>query len=201
MGIKQRRTDSDVIQPRALATRQKILDSALEMYASQGYHSTTVDQIAKNAGLSVGVAYRYFKNKKELLLAALEHAFSNIEKLSGTNREDIFNGNLSQALAVFEKIHTDYRDLHEELEGLRHTDEDVRELYDSVMKTAIKKIHDSLPDELRNRPGSLVDLYTAIGIMENYCHLYMHGTLSKKDLKIMHEKTLKLTNELLTSSN
>jgi AcrR family transcriptional regulator len=199
MSIKQRRTDSDVVQSRALATRQKILNSALELYATNGYHNTTVDQIAKNAGLSVGVAYRYFGNKKELLLAALEYAFSNIEKLSGTDHEDVFNGNLSQSLAVFEKIHTDYRNLHEELEGLRHTDEDVRRLYDNVMKNAINNIHTSLPDEIRKRPGSLVDLYTVIGIMENYCHLYMHGTLSKKDLKLMREKTLKLTQELLIS--
>ena len=72
MGIRQRRTGSDVVQERALVTRQKILDSAVGMYASKGYQKTTVDDIAKNAGLSVGVAYRYFKNKKELLLATLE---------------------------------------------------------------------------------------------------------------------------------
>ncbi len=197
MGIKQRRTDSDVIQPRAIATRQKILDSALKLYASQGYHSTTVDQIAKNVGLSVGVAYRYFKNKKEILLAALEYAFSNIENLSGTDSRDVFNGNLSQSLSAFEKIHTDFHDLHEELEGLRHTDEDVRTLYDNVTQTAIKRMHETLPDELRNRPGSLVDLYIAVGIMENYCHLCMNRSLGEKEIKLMRDKTLKLVQELL----
>lgn len=197
MGIKQRRTDSDVIQPRAIATRQKILDSALKLYASQGYHNTTVDQIAKNVGLSVGVAYRYFKNKKEILLAALEYAFSNIENLSGTDSRDLFNGNLSQSLSAFEKIHTDFHDLHEELEGLRHTDEDVRTLYDNVTQTAIKRMHETLPDELRNRPGSLVDLYIAVGIMENYCHLYMNRSLGEKEIKLMRDKTLKLVQELL----
>lgn len=197
MGIKQRRTDSDVIQPRAIATRQKILDSALKLYASQGYHNTTVDQIAKNVGLSVGVAYRYFKNKKDILLAALEYAFSNIENLSGTDSRDVFNGNLSQSLSAFEKIHTDFHDLHEELEGLRHTDEDVRTLYDNVTQTAIKRMHETLPDELRNRPGSLVDLYIAVGIMENYCHLYMNRSLGEKEIKLMRDKTLKLVQELL----
>ena len=197
MGIKQRRTDSDVIQPRAIATRQKILDSALKLYASQGYHNTTVDQIAKNVGLSVGVAYRYFKNKKDILLAALEYAFSNIENLSGTDSRDVFNGNLSQSLSAFEKIHTDFHDLHEELEGLRHTDEDVRTLYDNVTQTAIKRMHETLPDELRNRPGSLVDLYIAVGIMENYCHLYINRSLGEKEIKLMRDKTLKLVQELL----
>ncbi len=196
MGIRQRRTDSDVVQERALVTRQKILSSAIEMYASKGYQKTTVDDIAKNAGLSVGVAYRYFKNKKELLLATLEYLFQNIASLTGTDPEDVFNGNLSDSLAVFENIHIKYRELHDELEGLRHTDEDVRSLYDGFYHSAVKRIYGRLPDEIRNRKGSLVDLYMVVGLMENYCHLYMHGLLSDEELRIMRIKILKHAQEL-----
>ena len=199
MGIRQRRTDSDVVQERALVTRQKILDSAVGMYPSKGYQKTTVDDIAKNAGLSVGVAYRYFKNKKELLLATLEYLFQNIASLTGTDPEDVFNGNLSDALAAFENIHIKYRDLHEELEELRHTDEDVRALYDGFYHDAVKGIHDRLPDEIRKREGSLVDLYMVIGLMENYCHLYMHGSLSDEELSAMRSKVLKITEEVFKS--
>ncbi len=188
-----------MVQGRALVTRQKILASALEMYTSKGYQKTTVDEIAKNAGVSVGVAYRYFKNKKELLLAALEYAFSSIETITGTDPQDIFNGNISSSLFVFEKIHTKYYALHEELEGLRHTDEDVRKLYEGFYNSAVKKIHEVLPDEIRNRPGSLVDLYVVVGAMENYCHMYMHGSLSDEELALMREKTLSLASELLFS--
>ena len=196
MGSRQRRTDSDVVQERALVTRQKILTSAVEMYASKGYQKTTVDDIAKNAGLSVGVAYRYFKNKKELLLATLEYLFANIASLTGTDPEDVFNGNLSDALAAFESIHVKYCELHDELEGLRHTDEDVRALYDSFYHSAVKRIHDRLPDEIREREGSRVDLYMVIGLMENYCHLYMHGSLSGDELSIMRIKILKLAKKV-----
>ena len=55
--MKQRRTDKDIVQPRAMETREKLLKSALELYTEKGYHTTTVDEIAKNAGLSTGVAY------------------------------------------------------------------------------------------------------------------------------------------------
>ena len=197
MGIKQRRTDSEVVQARALVTRQKILTSALKMYASKGYQKTTVDEIAKTAGVSVGVAYRYFKNKKELLLASLEYTFSRIEEITGTDPQDIVNGNLSDALTAFEKIHKKYYALHEELEGLRHTDEDVMMLYEGFFHKAVKKIYDGLPDEFINRPGSLTDLYIAIGMMENYCHMYMHDSLSKEELKSMREKTLAVISEKL----
>ena len=74
MGIKQRRTDQEIIQRRAVETREKIMASAIDLYIEKGYHKATVDEIAKHAGVSTGIAYRYFKNKKELLLEAL--AFS-----------------------------------------------------------------------------------------------------------------------------
>jgi hypothetical protein len=81
-------------------------------------------------------------------------------------------------------------------EGLWHTDEDVRALYDGFYHDAVKGIHDRLPDEIRKREGSLVDLYMVIGLMENYCHLYMHGSLSGDELSIMRIKILKLAKKV-----
>ena len=197
MDIKQRITNSEVVQKRAVETREKIIVSALEMYAKKGYNKTTVDEIAKNADLSVGIAYRYFKNKKALLLSALEYGFGKVSELSGTSPTDLFGKNLKNALKAFEKIHTDYRDLHEELEGLRHTDDDVRKLYDDFTQKAIREIYDKLPEELKNRPHSFENLHIAIGIMEDYCHHYMYKDLSDKELKYMRVRTVDLTEYLL----
>ena len=197
MDIKQRITNSEVVQKRAVETREKIIVSALEMYAKKGYNKTTVDEIAKNADLSVGIAYRYFKNKKALLLSALEYGFGKVSELSGTSPTDLFGKNLENALISFEKIHIDYRGLHEELEGLRHTDDDVRKLYDDFTQKAIQKIYDKLPEELKNKPHSFENLHIAIGIMEDYCHHYMYKDLSNKELKYMRARTVDLTEYLL----
>jgi len=48
-------------------SRQRILDAALKVFAKQGYHSATVDAIAKTAGISKGLMYNYFKSKDEVL--------------------------------------------------------------------------------------------------------------------------------------
>lgn len=48
-------------------SRQKIMDAALEVFAKQGYHSATVDAIAKTAGISKGLLYNYFKSKEDVL--------------------------------------------------------------------------------------------------------------------------------------
>ncbi len=45
----------------------QIVDAALELFARQGYHRTSIDEIAKLAGISKGLIYNYFKGKEDLL--------------------------------------------------------------------------------------------------------------------------------------
>lgn len=195
--MKQRRTDKKIVQKRALETREKLLKSALKLYTEKGYHSTTVDEIAKNAGLSTGVAYRYFKNKKDMLLAAITYGFSVIKGLAGIEEADFFKTDMEKTLTAFERIHTEYYAFHEELEGLRHSDSDVGKLYDEFTKTAIQNVYENLPEEIRKKPDSLENLYIAIGIMENYCHTYMHNRLSKSRLKVMRKNVIRTVEEVL----
>ncbi|MBI9063400.1 MAG: TetR/AcrR family transcriptional regulator [Marinilabiliaceae bacterium] len=44
-----------------------ILDAALELFASEGYHVTSVSKIAQAAGISKGLIYNYFESKEEIL--------------------------------------------------------------------------------------------------------------------------------------
>ncbi|MBN9418812.1 MAG: TetR/AcrR family transcriptional regulator [Candidatus Eremiobacteraeota bacterium] len=54
-------------------SRQHILDTALQLFAEQGYHKTTLRDIARQAGISIGLTYRYFARKEELIAALYEH--------------------------------------------------------------------------------------------------------------------------------
>jgi AcrR family transcriptional regulator len=49
--------------------RQQILESAIKCISRHGYHQTTMDDIASEAGLSKGALYWYFKSKDEILAA------------------------------------------------------------------------------------------------------------------------------------
>jgi AcrR family transcriptional regulator len=197
MGITQRRTDREIIQERAIKTREKLLAAALDLYMEKGYHNTTVDEIAKGAGLSTGIAYRYFKNKKELLLAALNFAFENIKDIAGVSEENFIADDISGILTAFERIHTEYRAFHEELEGLRHSDEDVRKLYADFTEKALLELYNKLPDGIREKKHSWERLNISIGLMENYCHAYMDKRFKKNELKYMREETIRLIEKLM----
>lgn len=47
--------------------RTLIMDSALEHFANEGFYATTINHIAKHAGISKGLMYNYFESKEALL--------------------------------------------------------------------------------------------------------------------------------------
>ena len=49
-------------------TRTKILQAALQLFARRGYDGTTTKDLAKKAGVAEGTLFRYFANKKAILI-------------------------------------------------------------------------------------------------------------------------------------
>jgi AcrR family transcriptional regulator len=49
--------------------RDQILAAAMTCFASQGYHATSMDDVVRHSGLSVGAIYSYFPSKEDLFLA------------------------------------------------------------------------------------------------------------------------------------
>lgn len=61
--------------------KERILESALELFANQGYDATATIKIAKHADVSEGLIFRHFGNKRGLLDAILLEAQYRAEKL------------------------------------------------------------------------------------------------------------------------
>ncbi|MCP4604798.1 MAG: TetR/AcrR family transcriptional regulator [Proteobacteria bacterium] len=51
--------------------RLRILQTATELFLRHGYRKTSVDEVARNAGVAKGTVYLYFKTKAELLIHAI----------------------------------------------------------------------------------------------------------------------------------
>jgi AcrR family transcriptional regulator len=59
-------------QRQAAARREQILETALGLFAAQGFDATSTRQIAKEAGIAEGLIFHYFPTKASLLTAVLE---------------------------------------------------------------------------------------------------------------------------------
>jgi TetR/AcrR family transcriptional regulator, fatty acid metabolism regulator protein len=60
-----------------IATRERILDGALDVFARKGYHRAIVDDIVRASGTSKGAVYHHFPNK-EAVFAALVDDFAEL---------------------------------------------------------------------------------------------------------------------------
>ncbi|MEY8757399.1 TetR/AcrR family transcriptional regulator [Peribacillus frigoritolerans] len=54
------------------ASKEKIRAAAMELFIKQGYYATSISDIAKQAGISKGLLYNYYKGKEELLSEMVE---------------------------------------------------------------------------------------------------------------------------------
>jgi AcrR family transcriptional regulator len=52
--------------------REAILAAALEVFAASGYHGSSIDDIARRAGVSKALIYEHFPSKKELHVSLLD---------------------------------------------------------------------------------------------------------------------------------
>lgn len=70
---------TDPIQQQLINARQnQILDAATVVFAERGFHATTTKDIARQAGISEGTIYNYFKSKTALLMGIFERMRSSV---------------------------------------------------------------------------------------------------------------------------
>lgn len=50
----------------------QIIEAAVQVIAENGYHSSQVSKIARQAGVADGTIYLYFKNKEDILVSVFE---------------------------------------------------------------------------------------------------------------------------------
>lgn len=67
MSYKRTRKMEKRVQDR----RESILEAAEKLFAEKGYEATTMQQVAREAGTSIGNMYFYFSNKEELMKSML----------------------------------------------------------------------------------------------------------------------------------
>lgn len=68
------------LQDRSRRRLEAIVDAAAELFAGQGFETTTVEAIAAAAQTSVGSVYQFFDNKVALFRAVAERAFERIRE-------------------------------------------------------------------------------------------------------------------------
>lgn len=78
--------------------KQKLLNAAARLFETQGYFSTTVEQITEEAGVSKGLVYNYFSSKEALLAGLIESATIRMASVAETL---VTNETIEESLSRF----------------------------------------------------------------------------------------------------
>ncbi|MBW2585303.1 MAG: TetR/AcrR family transcriptional regulator [Deltaproteobacteria bacterium] len=101
-------------------TRERLLETATELFAEKGYAGTSVREIVDQAGVSKPVLYYYFKSKEGLFYAILEWAADIQQKIL----DEIFSTSgtvLDRFIFFYRRVYEgvqQYQNLHKMIHGL-----------------------------------------------------------------------------------
>lgn len=91
-------------------SREHLLVVSMRLFALNGYQTTSISQIAKEAGVAKGALYHYFDSKETLLEEVIKLGLNNIQELF--NDEELKSGDAKEQLKkllekTFKSMETD----------------------------------------------------------------------------------------------
>ncbi len=190
-------------QKRAILKRNRIIESGFKLICENGFYNTNTALIARDAGVSTGIVYQYFNDKKEIFIEGIKMyadsiLFPMLDILNNTDMHSKdFSDIVSKLIDLFIDRHNLTKKAHEELMSMAHADEDIAEMLhnkeiESTLKIAeILEVHGHNPVHLKER----VHIATSLG--ENFCHEVVYHKHEEIDYNVMKEEVIKLITDLL----
>ena len=117
-------------QKRSIDKKNRIIEAGYELFARDGYFNTNTAQIAKHAGVSTGIVYGYFRDKRDILLEVLsiyvDKAFTPVMDIFDSLDSPLnFETLIANIIDATVEVHKNNAAIHEALHSLTSTDEAV----------------------------------------------------------------------------
>ena len=111
--------------------RDMILTCAIEEFGEQGYGRAKITSIARSAGLSAGVIYKYYEDKEALFNACLEHCMDYLEDVYtrlGSTTIGLEDGleRLVELAVIASREHPEYFRLYHQITLTQNSEEAVK---------------------------------------------------------------------------
>lgn len=163
-------------QKRSIETRDKIIAKGFELICNNGYYKTNTPEIAKYAGVSTGIIYQYFQDKKEIFIAG-------INKYSEDIMFPVFylideNAKLPNDLYQFfqkiintnKKQHISSSKAHQEITAMEHLDKDIENIFKKQEIAFSNKLYLLFKNNDYNDNGLKEKMHLIVNLIDNLAH-------------------------------
>ncbi len=133
-------------QNRSIQKKEQIIAAAMLLFSDKGYYDINSKDIAKEAGVSVGTFYAYFKDKKEVFLCLLDNyktkinesvlaRLSRIDSIDSTGQTDLAISTVIETIlsTIIGVIKTYPKGFYNQIIVLSKTDDDIKDRYNDHM--------------------------------------------------------------------
>ncbi|GAV15871.1 TetR/AcrR family transcriptional regulator [Paenibacillus sp. NAIST15-1] len=172
-------------QKRSIEKKNKIIQAGYELFSQKGYHKTNTAEIAKLAGVSTGIVYNYFVDKKDIFMEVLssythELAAGLQNELTRLKDKNDLMDIVYGILEVCVKSHSVDLATHEEFLAISHMDEEVRDFYECFENEMIVLIDDFLRSRGIAIEHSHEKMKIAYSLIESVSHAIVREQYEKR---------------------
>ncbi len=162
-------------QERSIEKKNKIIKASYELFSEVGYYGTNTAEIAKKAGVSTGIVYGYFRDKRDILISVLdiylEKAFASlfemIDKLSAPVNIEKF---VTQFIDIIIKSHKNNAKMHEALHSLTSTDEAVNNEFMRIEDNLTVNITEKFKALGWDLENATEKVHLALDVVQSFAH-------------------------------
>lgn len=162
-------------QKRSMEKKQSILKASYKLFCDKGYYKTNTAEIAQEAGVSTGIVYSYFQDKKDILLEVVRFYIVSLSEqfqplLSAPINKNNLPAMIEQLIDISVASHTMNAEAHNEFLALSLLEKDIPALFNNFESTVLTKLYELLAAAGFSEVNLLQKVRLSYGIVEQVCH-------------------------------
>lgn len=180
-------------QQRSIDKKDRIIKAAYELFSEKGYYGTGTSDIAKKAGVSTGIVYGYFADKRDILFYVLkiyirETASPVMEYMNALPKEITLPKMLDDIISLTESIHRKNANLHNILHALAVVDDAINEEFLSLEKHITLAATQRFTELGFAQEGLSEKIHVAMNLIQSYAHEAIYDRHDYIDYAEMRKK-------------
>ena len=189
-------------QERSIEKKNRIIEAGYQLFSEVGYYGTNTAEIAKCAGVSTGIVYGYFQDKRDILISVLEVYVNKVfdpflkmfDKLSlPIDFDSLITKIIQQAIST----HKNNRKIHEALHSLAGSDEAVGAQFIALEDAITLKIAEKFELLGLKVENAVEKIHLAMDIIQSFSHEYVFDKHEYIDYFVMKEMVINIVKGLV----
>lgn len=193
-------------QERSIEKKNRIIEAGYQLFSEVGYYGTNTAEIAKRAGVSTGIVYGYFSDKRDILICVLEiyinKVFDPVLKMFDNLKAPVdYNKLIPDIIDLIIKTHKKHAKMHEVLHSLAGNDEAVNAQFIALEDSITLRISDKFSSLGIHIENAMEKIHFIMDIIQTFSHEYVFDKHEYIDYFVMRNMVTQTIINLLTNDN